>query len=213
MRDRYRREEAKRPKPGARENRAGFRGSRPTLTLSLAAFLLASLVGTASRALAAEALKPAAPPRPSVPGAPNGEIELLEKKMWEMVNQDRLEPDTQAETGGQALALQWDDRLAEVAREHSLDMAQRGYFNHVSPDGSTPDVRVTRAGIAWQGMGENIAEYGDVTRAEAAFMNEPRFEHNHRHNILNPKFTHVGVGIVRGADGMFYITQEFAQEP
>lgn len=213
MQDRCRGEDAKRPKPAATESRAGFRGVQPTLALPLAAFLLASLVGTASRVFAAAAAKPPGPagsPRPSVPG--NG-IELLEKKMWEMVNQDRLEPDTQAETGGQALALQWDDRLAEVAREHSLDMAQRGYFSHVSPDGLTPDARVTRAGIAWQGMGENIAEYGDVTRAEAAFMNEPRFEHNHRHNILNPKFTHVGVGIVRGADGMFYITQEFAQEP
>jgi uncharacterized protein YkwD len=203
MQDRCRREDAKRSKPAARDNRAGLGGAQPIL----AAFLLASLVGGASSALAAEA------PKPSRPSLPSGEIELQEKKMWEMVNQDRLEPDTQAETGGQAIALQWDDRLAKVAREHSLDMATQGYFNHVSPDGSRPDVRVTGAGIGWQGMGENIAEYGDVTRAEAAFMNEPRFEHNHRHNILNPKFTHVGVGIVRGADGMFYITQEFAREP
>jgi uncharacterized protein YkwD len=42
-------------------------------------------------------------------------------------------------------------------------------------------------------------------------MNEPRFQPNHRANILNPDYTHVGVGIAKGADGMFYITQEFAQ--
>jgi uncharacterized protein YkwD len=44
-------------------------------------------------------------------------------------------------------------------------------------------------------------------------MNEPPLSHNHRANILNPDFTHVGVGILRGPDGMFYITQEFVQKP
>ena len=42
-------------------------------------------------------------------------------------------------------------------------------------------------------------------------MNEPRFQqHNHRGNILSLEYTHVGIGIVKGPDGMLYITQEFA---
>jgi len=40
-------------------------------------------------------------------------------------------------------------------------------------------------------------------------MNEPRFAKNHRANILNPEFTDVGIGIVRGPDGGLYITQDF----
>ena len=71
----------------------------------------------------------------------------------------------------------------------------------------------TCAGIAYGGVGENIAKFRDVFRAQAAFMNEPPLGHNHRANILDPDFTHVGIGIVRGPDGMFYITQEFIQRP
>ena len=195
-----------------RERRAPWGAGAARFIAPLVA-LMAGVAGNTSRLRAAEAGKSFSLPKATMVGGPSAEFEPLEKQMWAMVNRERSDPDTQAETGEAALALQWDDRLAEVAREHSRDMAARGYFSHVAPDGSTPDSRVTRAEIEWQGVGENIAEYGDVARAEAAFMNEPRFAHNHRHNILNPKFTHVGVGIARGADGMFYITQEFAAEP
>jgi uncharacterized protein YkwD len=50
-----------------------------------------------------------------------------------------------------------------------------------------------------------------VVQAETLFMNEPKFERNHRGNILNPNYTHVGIGIARGPDGSLYITQEFVQ--
>ena len=49
--------------------------------------------------------------------------------------------------------------------------------------------------------------------AEAAFMNEPRFQHNHRANILNANYTDVGIGIVQGANGSLYITQDFVKLP
>jgi len=50
-----------------------------------------------------------------------------------------------------------------------------------------------------------------VFEAESLFMNEPKFQHNHRGNILNPSYTHVGIGIVTGPDGSLYITQDFAE--
>jgi uncharacterized protein YkwD len=62
-------------------------------------------------------------------------------------------------------------------------------------------------------LGENIAIYGTVLGAEAAFMNEPRFQHNHRANILNANYTDVGIGIVQGANGSIYITQDFVALP
>lgn len=74
-------------------------------------------------------------------------------------------------------------------------------------------MRVAAAGIPWQAEGENIAIYMSVAGAEQAFMDEPRFEHNHRSNILSAKFTDVGVGIVRAPNGMYYITQEFVKTP
>jgi len=49
-----------------------------------------------------------------------------------------------------------------------------------------------------------------VRDAEESFMDEPRFQNNHRGNILDPKYTDVGIGIVQAPDGNLYITQDFA---
>ena len=130
--------------------------------------------------------------------------------MWQLINRDRTSASLE-ETKGRAHPLEWDPRLAAVARAHSQEMASNGYFGHQGVDGSLPDARISRVGIQWRASAENIAKYPDVIQAEAAFMNEPRFQRNHRGNILNPNYTHVGVGVVKGPDGMFYITQEFAQ--
>ena len=137
----------------------------------------------------------------------------LERQMWVLINQDRLRPETFAETGGRAQPLKWNENLAAVARAHSLDMLERRFFSHVDPDGTTFSMRINEAGIPWQEAGENIAIYETTSGAEAAFMNEPRFQHNHRANILNPSYTDVGIGIVKGPDGSLYITQDFVAAP
>ncbi len=137
----------------------------------------------------------------------------LERQMWALVNQDRLRPEALAETGGQARPLKWNDRLAAVARAHSLTMLKQHTFSHTDPDGTTFAVRIKRAGIPWQSSGENIAVYDTVERAESAFMNEPRFQDNHRGNILNASYTDVGIGVVQGPDGSLYITQDFVATP
>jgi uncharacterized protein YkwD len=136
------------------------------------------------------------------------ESEIL---MWQLINRDRLDANCAEETKGRARPLQWDARLAAVARAHSEEMARNHFFAHTGIDGSEPSMRVSRAGIQWRATGENIAKVDTVAGAEAAFMNEPKFQPNHRGNILNPDYTHVGVGVARGANGMLYITQEFAQ--
>lgn len=139
-------------------------------------------------------------------------LQSLAKEMLSLVNSDRMNAANDPETGGRARPLKWDPRLAEAALEHSEDMAAHHYFSHYAPDGDSPVERITSIGVQWRSMGENIAKNFTVQSAEAAFMNEPRFEPNHRGNILNPKFNAVGIGIVRGPDGMIYVTQDFAQE-
>ncbi len=131
--------------------------------------------------------------------------------MLGLVNRDRAATTSQEETRGRALPLQWDPRLAAVARAHSEEMARNGYFSHQSLDGRQPDERVSDARIPWLATGENIARASDVTQAEAMFMDEPKFQQNHRGNILNTRFTHVGIGVARGSDGSIYVTQEFVQ--
>ncbi|HCS73242.1 MAG TPA: hypothetical protein DIW17_05115, partial [Clostridiales bacterium] len=49
--------------------------------------------------------------------------------------------------------------------------------------------------------GENIAKHGSVESAHAGLMNSD----GHRKNILNPSFTHIGIGIVDNR----YFTQMF----
>jgi uncharacterized protein YkwD len=99
-------------------------------------------------------------------------------------------------------ALRFDSRLASAARAHSADMVDQHYFEHNSPDGTTPDERAAAAGYADLG-GENIA-YGQRSAAEVMndWMNSP----DHRKNILNCEFTTVGVGL--DSRGMYW-TQDF----
>lgn len=135
----------------------------------------------------------------------------LEKQTLELINRDRVDPEHASETKGRAIPLQWDDRLAAVARAHSREMMRNGYFSHQAADGASPAQRISAARIQWTAAGENIAICETVSQAETEFMNEPRFEQNHRWNILNSNYNRVGVGIVKGPDGMIFITEDFAQ--
>jgi len=137
----------------------------------------------------------------------------LERQMWELVNRDRRDPENSAETRGRAQPLKWNEKLAAVARAHSRDMIEQRYFDHVDRQGRTLSARIDGAGIPWRALGENIAIDETVSDAEAAFMNEPRFQKNHRANILNANYTDVGIGIEQGPKGSLYITQDFAKIP
>ncbi|HEY6293161.1 MAG TPA: CAP domain-containing protein [Terriglobia bacterium] len=164
-------------------------------------------------AVVPKAVAPNPGPHESVPARSALEIADLEKQMYELVNRDRSDPANAGEIGGKVTPLKWNERLASVARAHSRAMLTQGFFAHVDPEGRSPGMRVRAAGIGWQAVGENIAIYPSVESAETAFMNEPRFEHNHRSNILGSKYTDVGVGIVQDPRGWYYITEEFLQKP
>ena len=157
----------------------------------------------------------ARPEQPLSPGREMAQVQPLsrtremEEEMYALVNRDRADPANMPETQGRALPLRWNERLAEVARAHSLDMLRQGYFGHVDPQGRSVANRVEAAGMQWRAVGENIAIYNGISQAQAAFMNEPRFSKNHRGNILSPDFTDVGIGVVQGPDGSLYITQDF----
>jgi uncharacterized protein YkwD len=137
----------------------------------------------------------------------------LEKQMFDLVNRDRQDPAYSAETHGQAQPLKWNEKLAAVARAHSRDMVEKGYFDHTDPQGTTFFARIIAAGIPWRSMAENIADNPTVRGAEASFMREPPFKPNHRANILNVKATDIGIGIVQRLNGDLYITQDFVETP
>ncbi|WP_099904106.1 CAP domain-containing protein [Streptomyces sp. TLI_171] len=100
--------------------------------------------------------------------------------------------------------LRDDPVLATAARAHSADMARRHFFDHVDPDGTTPFDRMRAYGDSAPG-GENIA-VGQRSSSEVvlAWMNSP----GHRRNILDPRFTRIGVGTHSAPDGVRW-TQNF----
>ncbi|HET7216372.1 MAG TPA: CAP domain-containing protein [Terriglobia bacterium] len=161
--------------------------------------------------LAAPGAGPARAARRPESGADS--MESLAKQMLALVNRDREDPANAAETHGRALPLRWNDKLAAVALAHSRDMMVRRYFAHVDPEGRTPTDRINAAGIEWRGLAENISMDRTVPDAEKDLMDEPRFQQNHRGNILNPAYTDIGIGIVRAPDGDLYITQDFIAAP
>jgi len=107
--------------------------------------------------------------------------------------------------------LQLDPDLVMVARERSSDMAQRGYFSHVSPTGETFSSLMQSQGVPCSWCGENIAynNFGDdqtVAVVLSAWMASP----GHRDNILRSSFDRVGVGVALGGSGAKYYTAVFA---
>ena len=100
--------------------------------------------------------------------------------------------------------------LTSAAFMHSRDMAGNNEFDHRGHDGSTPAVRVKRAGYGpFRIVGENIAA-GPMTPAEvtAGWLASPA----HCENIMDGRFTQIGIAFATNlntAAGVFW-TQDFA---
>jgi uncharacterized protein YkwD len=117
--------------------------------------------------------------------------------------------------------LKWDDALAAIARGHSADMLRRQYVAHVTPEGITADQRLQINGVNYVASGENIGiVYGQASHGgqgvheiHNAFMDQPRSLTNHRGNLLNPLWTHCGIGIAYSDSGSMVATQLFISSP
>lgn len=83
--------------------------------------------------------------------------------------------------------------LDEAARLKAEDMAQNQYFAHNSPNGLTPWHFMDRAGYSFVYAGENLAvDFSESIDVEQAWLNSPK----HRANIMDPRFTEIGVATV-----------------
>lgn len=115
--------------------------------------------------------------------------EETEKKMFVLINHER-------ETRG-IKTLKWRNDLVPVARAHALDMWERKYFGHYSPEGKNVGDRLEAASVRYFTAGENLALSPTLDIAHTGLMNSP----GHRANILSEDFTQVGIGVV---DNGFY---------
>lgn len=85
--------------------------------------------------------------------------------------------------------------LQAAAQAKANDMAAKGYFAHVSPDGRDSWSWFKAAGYSFSYAGENLAvNFSDSEDVEKAWMDSP----THRANILNGKFTEIGIATAEG---------------
>lgn len=130
-----------------------------------------------------------------------GDLREVELRTLEAVNRVR------EESGLGALAER--DTLVGIARAYSEDMIRRGFFAHVTPEGSELEDRMRAAGLSYRKVAENIQRnrgWDDPVKIAVDSWMDSR---GHREAILTPDFTETGVGVAVADDGTVYFTQVF----
>jgi uncharacterized protein YkwD len=159
---------------------------------------------------------------------PKLDIGILEIRVHDLTNIER-------QKRGLPL-LKIDNKLSEIARRHSEDMARRGFFNHVNPEGQDPTGRAKAARYPIRrdfgnyytiGIGENI--FQNSLYDSAKYINGVLESYNwnslekianftvegwmnspgHRKNILDSKYDREGIGVAISSDMKVLITQNF----
>jgi uncharacterized protein YkwD len=102
-------------------------------------------------------------------------------------------------------ALARDPVLDKVAKVHSEEMLKARMVGHDVGTGD-PSARLRAAGVSARVAGENVATASTLENAHRALWASP----SHRGNMLLDQFTRVGVAVVRGPDGMVWVTEMFA---
>lgn len=140
---------------------------------------------------------PVTPPEAEKPPVtpPVQELTLAEQVV-KLVNEER------AKAGLQPLEIQQNVTDAANVRAREIKTS----FSHTRPNGQSAFSALKEQGVNYRGAGENIA-WGQRTPEEVmeGWMNSE----GHRANILNAKFTKIGVGHYRDENGRNYWTQMF----
>jgi uncharacterized protein YkwD len=180
----------------------------------LVKFLLASLmVGLAVLFLQAKPLvnqvsTPTVAPRPEAVAPPPGvkHLQQVEDLVFAMTNRAR-------QARGLAPLIR-DNELRNVARAYSNNMTVHRFFDHVTPEGISLDDRISSQYPHWvRAIGENIWKGVGfnplaVRRLAQEIMDDWMSSPGHRENVLDPDFTHLGVG-VSARHHTIHATQEF----
>ena len=108
-------------------------------------------------------------------------------------------------------ALTYSSTMRKYARIKSMDMGDRGYFEHRDPEGRLMSDIIKKDGITYKAWGENIAYIGGMTDEAAIaerFVNNWMNSPSHKAKILCDRFGEIGIGVYK-IGNRFYATQEF----
>ena len=158
---------------------------------------------------------PLMPLKPALSVDSRAQVVSDEQDLIAAINTERQEQ------GLQPLTI--DPLLTETARAHSREMADLNYFDHRSPvsDEKTPLSRYIKSLHEWGErkpdtalVGENLfycsatTETYNMAYAHESLMHSP----GHRANILEARYTKVGVGLYRDSQGRFWVTEMFLRD-
>ncbi len=137
-------------------------------------------------------------------GTPSNVGLLSQEGIWRLTNVER-------QKAGLPI-LQFSKRLTDVAEAKALDMRAKQYFAHVSPSGVDIKQLSEIYGYQYLSIGENLALGNFTGNADVVlgWMNSP----GHRANILNTKFTEIGISAIVGnyeGEEVWFAVQEFGR--
>lgn len=107
--------------------------------------------------------------------------------------------------------LEVNSALQRAAQNKAEDMVEKEYFSHMTPSGKTPWQWIDEMGYEYSSAGENLAVNFDTSEGVVdGWMNSE----SHKRNIMNEKFTDVGIGIAKGkyeGQDALYVVELYGQ--
>jgi len=142
-------------------------------------------------------------PPPLNAGGSDNKVVLLQSKIISETNLQRQE-------NGNLPGLRENTKLDEAALAKANDLFKNQYFEHMSPTGVDPGELVQSYGYDYIVAGENLILGNFLSEKEVVqdWMNSP----GHRANILNNRYTEIGVAVVKGTykgESVWISVQEF----
>ena len=101
--------------------------------------------------------------------------------------------------------LTWSPELASAAQAHAEDCARHDRGSHVGSDGARLVTRIARAGSKPRLASENWANAQNVQHAFSLWWDEKPGRDPHRRNILNPRYSEVGIGVAATQWATYFI--------
>lgn len=156
------------------------------------------------------------PNQPATPSSSAYDIDiatlerLIHKKMNDRRREHGVEPVNRS------------SKLDAIARYKSWDMAQRDYFGHRSPNGTTHLILRERYNSRCPNSSQNIylsrfkidsektqEDLNNPSKISDDAVNSLMNSTGHRKNILDPDYELQGIGIFVDENGTVFLTQEF----
>lgn len=111
-------------------------------------------------------------------------------------------------------SLAMDERLRVAARQHTLEMVAKGYYDHTSPvkTWASPAQRACHAGFFDPYVSENIGKVAGYADPAFAMYESWRKSPGHYANMVQTRIRYIGVGLTSVMQGRktYYGTQLFA---